>query len=77
MSAAGWHEVAVVVRSECHDRTWIGHVQNATWNDTPAGPLRVVKAAVVEMIREDWRPVQPAYRWRHEGDTWVVEVCDE
>jgi hypothetical protein len=44
----------------------------AGYEDTPAGPLRVVKDACVEMAVKD----EETYRWRHsvEEDTWTLEV---
>lgn len=65
------HQIAVVTRSECHDTTWIGHVEDATFANTPAGPLRIVKEAVDVMVGgyksiARWRKVDP--------DTWVYEV---
>lgn len=67
-----WHPIATVVRSHCHNRTWVGHVMFAGYEDTPAGPLRVVKDACVEMAVKD----EETYRWRHsvEEDTWTLEV---
>lgn len=73
-----WQQYAVVVRSECHDATWIGHVEHATYENTPAGPLRVVKAAVEVMLQHDLDGVgdQPyTTRWVRgsDADTWVYE----
>lgn len=70
-----WENVALVVRSQCHDRTWIGHVQWATLEDTPAGPLRIVKAECVEMVRQHWTETERAHRWRQgDADTWMLDV---
>lgn len=45
---AGWVTIAVVYRSPCHDRTWIGVFDSSDQASTQAGPLRVVKAAMAE-----------------------------
>lgn len=64
-----WEPFATVVRSGCHDRTWIGHVAYATFAETPAGPLRVVKRACEEMSDEG-----ETWRWRNpDPHTWVLE----
>lgn len=61
---------AIVVRSLCHDRTWIAHITDAGFDNTPAGPLRVVKAAVVDQFdpADGW----PKMVWTHpDPDTWL------
>lgn len=47
-----WGEVATVVRSSCHDRTFVAHIADANWMETPAGPLNVVKAATIAHVRK-------------------------
>lgn len=70
-------EVGVVVRSECHDATWIGHMGGATFSDTPAGPLRVVKQACEEWFRRASYGDDVAVRWRHEDDDWIIEAKED
>jgi hypothetical protein len=67
---AEWHPVAFVVRSCCHDRTWLAHIPSA--GETPAGPLRVVRATTAGMVLDEGEK----HRWRHnaEEDCWVLEV---
>lgn len=74
-----WEDVAAVVRSQCHDRTWIGHVADADYWHTPAGPLNVVKKAVVEMVTDSTAGFEVIeHRWRHSSsehdDTWILEI---
>lgn len=70
--AVSWEPVATILRSQCHALTWIGHVPGAGHVDTPAGPLRVVKAAVIEMVAEPG----DRFRWqRHgSGDGYELQV---
>lgn len=67
-----WEPVATILRSQCHAGTWIGHVPGAGHVDTPAGPLRIVKATVIEMVEEPG----DRFRWRrHEsGDGYDLQV---
>ena len=64
--------VAVVTRSQCHDATWIGHAREATYDDTPAGPLRVVKRAVEGMINEAFLEESPPMYWKRANDDWIL-----
>jgi hypothetical protein len=66
---AEWASFAVVVRSECHDRTWVAHIGDTELANTPAGPLRIVKENCQDQLGE------PGSRWRNpDPDTWVLEV---
>lgn len=67
-----WEEAGVVVRSPCHDRTWIGHMADATYADTPAGPLRPVKAWCERYVLDTNGAI--AVRWRKDVDDWVIEA---
>lgn len=61
----------VVVRSIVHDRTWVGHVRDTDLYNTPAGPLRVVKA---ELLDQAEKSGLDGLAWRHpDPDTWVLE----
>lgn len=76
MSRREWEVVATILRSSCHAATWIGHVPGSGHTDTPAGPLRLVKAAVLEDTdaEEDYERV----RWRRHpnGDGYDLEGSD-
>jgi hypothetical protein len=70
-----WERVAEVFRSECHGRTWVGiELTNHDLTQIKAGPLNVVKAALVESVMGEYSET----RWKHapsgEGDTWSLEA---
>lgn len=69
-----WERVAEVFRSPCHDRTWVGiELTNHDLAQIKAGPLNVVKAAVVAAVADDFSET----RWVHSpsdvDDMWTLE----
>lgn len=69
-----WERVAEVFRSPCHARTWVGiELTNHDLTQIKAGPLNVVKAAMVAAVAADY----PETRWLHSpseaNDTWTLE----
>lgn len=73
--SAEWEPVAGVSRSKIHHTTWVGVVWDSTFSaqDNPAGPLRLVKAAVVDLAIDD--PDLVRWRWRRAGDGWVLTTA--
>lgn len=65
------HSFGVVVRSRTHDRTWVAHIGDTDFDNTPAGPLMLVKE---EVVRQAVQSGFEGLQWRQpDRDTWVLE----
>lgn len=73
-----WHQLAIVVRSAVHDRTWVGHYDSCAHRDTPAGPLGVVKVAVLQAtttvpaVDADDVPERTCWRKDPDGNAYTL-----
>lgn len=64
---------AIVVRSDIHDATWIAHIEGTDLENTPAGPLRLVKAEVERQLRASGHD-QIGWRKGNTPDVWLCTV---
>jgi len=68
-----WEHMGAAVRSKLHEATWIAYIPDSDIGSAQAGPLRAVKAYVVEetQVKRDY----DRWRWvQRDADTWDLEA---